>query len=177
MTKDRTVPALSNPRRLAFAAWVLGFWSALASGIEPSLADEVQLLRDLPDDFVTATMAVAREEGLPKATLSDGSLVGEETEEERKQPLISAADGESIMQVALASAVADWCGLEWKVASFGKLMHEERARNDLSDKAISYVAVLHGVTMGIFGGQFRAMGPCRDEQRRTVQEYLRQRWP
>lgn len=122
---------------------------------------------ELPESAVTETMNAAREI-LPTAKLRDDikdkTLVGPETEEQKKTPVIPMTDARRVINVGSESAVAAWCGLEWQYSIYLPFMQRERASKRWDDRQIAYIGVLHGVASAMMKKGLEPYGKCSEKQ-------------
>jgi hypothetical protein len=141
------------------------------AGAAPVFADQPKHFLTMPDRFVRATVRLARE-NLATAKLPDGSLVGEESAEEKARPLLPFEDARDIVNAGAASGFAAWCGVEWEVRSFQPLMHHHHETNGRSDKAMAFIGLLHGIAQGIVQRDIARAGACTAEDKAAIDSYL-----
>ena len=154
---------------LLAAAWLLAPWGGAMAAQPP------RFVTDIPEDVVREVMDLARE-NLSKAHLPDGSPVPEETPEMKRQPIIPLAEAKRVVEVGMLSAVAAWCGVEWRHANFAPFMAAERASGGRTDKALTYIGLMHGVTVAIMQPLFAKRGECSTEQKQGVENFIAARW-
>lgn len=118
---------------------------------------------DISDDITIKLMAVARDH-ITQAKLRDGSFVPPETAEEKKMPIIPVADGKRIVNRGATSAIAAWCGIDYK-PYYLEFMQEERRQYQWSDKQIAYIGLLHGLSVSGYSHalQERTCSPAQRE--------------
>src|SRR3546814_11643465 len=97
-------------------------------------------------------MDLARE-NLSKAHLPDGSPVPEETPEMKRQPIVPLTEAKRVVEVGMLSAVAAWCGVEWRHANFAPFMAAERAQRSRTDKALPPIRLMPRSTEERRGGK------------------------
>ena len=112
-----------------------------AGGI-PDLGDEKPVVQKL--------VAVARRD-ITRFKLNDTAFIPAETPAELSQEIIPFEDEQRVVTRANITALAEWCELDWKNASFLPFMDKERASHRWSEKtdrlhrrAAWHYARLHG---------------------------------
>ena len=142
--------------------------SAMAAG-------DVPLFFEPPDSLVAAVDEVARR-NLAQAKLSDGASVPPETAEERSRPLIPPEESRLAVDTGMVSGTANWCGLEWQRGHYLGYMKWQRSRGLWSEKQLAYIALLHGIAMGIAEREFGETGACSEPQTNQIYAWIAKRW-
>ena len=150
---------------LLAAAWVV----VILPGAGPAVADH-RFLERIPQQRVTAVMKLARD-NLGQAKLMDGSFVPPETPAERAKTLVPFAEAEAIVDAGIASAYAQWCGEDWE-SNYLHLMAYQRGRKIWPQKALAYIGMLHGVTLGMMKQDFDKSGQCPADVRSRIRAFI-----
>ena len=88
---------------------------------------------------------------------------------ERANPPVTDDEAASIAAVAVVSAVAEHCGLDWTQGSFLPMMARWRSAPDITDRKLALIGATHGFVQGQAVQAFAAQGEC-DEQTRTAMQ-------
>lgn len=107
-----------------------------------------------------------------KAILSDGSHPGPITQIEKRKGVIPITAAHLIANLAFDTALADWCGLDWKELSYLQIMRRERAREIWKDRQFTYIAVLHGAFQIFFKKMLQEFPSCTERLKRQVENFL-----
>lgn len=150
---------------LLAAAWA--FAQLPAAG--PAAADH-RLLEHLPRNLVRDVMKLARD-NITQARLLDGSQVSAETPAERAKTLVPFAEAELIVDSGIVSAYAEWCGEDWE-PNYRHMMAYQRSRKIWSEKAMAFVGLMHGVTVGFMKRDFENAGQCPAGELRRIQDFM-----
>lgn len=94
--------------------------------------------------------------------------------EGRLKPPVTDDDAAVIAGVAVISAFADYCGLDWSTESFIPMMRYWRAQPGGSDRKFALIAGTHGFVQERALQAFQAEGECDDQTRAAVQAALDQ---
>lgn len=160
----------SLARRLLAGTALLA--AAVTAMHAPARADgEPTHFLTMPDSFIRTAASLARD-NLSRAKLPDGRLVGSETDAEKARSLIPFSDAREVVNAGAASGFAEWCGVEWDVRSFQPLMFRQRDGRDRPPKTLAYIALLHGVAQGLVRNDIARAGPCTEEDRAAIDDYL-----
>ncbi len=160
-----------RPSRLAGLLTVLGFfWLS-----SPAAADDVALFMELPDPLVAAVREVARH-NLAQAKRRDGTFVAPETAMERSRPIIPLEESRLAVDTGMVSGIANWCRLEWQRSHYLSYMKWQRARRLWSDKQLAYIALLHGIAMGVAERKYRETGECSEPFMNQIYAWIAKRW-
>lgn len=122
-------------------------------------------------EIVVHAIAIANQ-NFTKAKLSDGSHPAPLTQRESRSGVIPFEAARRIVDVAVYTARAEFCGLDWVRLSFLPLMKRERGRGIWSDRQIAYIGTLHGVVQGTYLRSLRQTERCSDDERRNMEDYL-----
>lgn len=87
---------------------------------------------------------------LPKLVRADGSMMGEETAEEKKLPIVSLEVVKRTINTGVVSVMAEHCQLDWE-KNYRAFMYHYRHDQQYTDKQMAFLGVLHGFAMGKFG--------------------------
>ena len=147
------------------------FLSALAMAAGTARAQGTLNVPRFSNKLVKGLMDRSRKH-ITRAKLSNGRTVPPETPAERRRPILSVTEGRTVVKAGYVSAIAEWCGVEWRRASYLKMMRWQRGRRRWSDKQLAFIGLLHGVTMGTFARALRERTPCTDVHRTAVKNYL-----
>lgn len=129
-----------------------------------------------PDDAIQQMMDMARN-GLADAKKPDGTPFGPESAKDKAQPLLELNAARAVVDAGALSALANHCGLNWQDSNFANLMTSVRLLG-LPPKNAAYVALLHGVAMGVTEQGLKAdPKPCTPGMRDRVSEIIRARLP
>ncbi len=150
---------------LLAAAWLF----VQLPGAAPAAAHH-RLLKKIPRDLVEEVMDLARD-NITQARLPDGSHVAPESEAERAKKLVPFKDAEAVVDAGIVSAYAEWCGEDWE-PNFSHMMAYQRSREIWSDKALAYIGLMHGVTVGFMKRDFEKSGDCPAGELRRVQDFI-----
>lgn len=105
----------------------------------------------------------------------DGSPCAPATAEERRNPPVSDDEANDIADVALISAIAEHCGLDWANQSFLPMMEDWWTRPGGSPRKSAIVAGIHGFVQAMTLDALQSRGDACDEQTRAaVQAHLDQ---
>lgn len=122
-------------------------------------------------DYVSKAANFARE-NLKDARMANGEKVGRESRSEKKQPLLPFEKEQEVFDRGVLAITAEWCGMEWRKASFEPFMNSERKSGQWNDKQIAYMGVMHGFTMGMVGHELTKAGECQPKHKNAVKKYL-----
>lgn len=148
----KTTKPVIAPQRLWWltGAIVLGVAiGVLANKFMQPSHDEVMppLVAHISDEQAIDFTTMARKV-LPTLRKADGSLVGEETEAEKAQPVVPLADSERAINAGFVSAIAQYCGMDWRSNANGFLNHYRDA--GYSERQMAFMGFLHNFAMGQF---------------------------
>lgn len=135
-----------------------------------SVAADHRFLEQVPQRLVQAVMGLARD-NIGQAKLMDGSLVPPETPAERAETLVPFAEAEPVVDAGVASAHARWCGEDWE-SNYRHLMAYQRGRKIWPEKALAYIGLMHGVTLGLMKRDFDGSGQCPASDRRRIRDFI-----
>jgi hypothetical protein len=140
----------------------------LSCGAVPAAAQDAEFFRQVGVE--------ARDVGLDRmADLVCGSVACEPvTEQERASPPVSDDQAAAIAAVAVVSAAAEHCGLDWRNESYLPMMAGWRAMPEISDRKLALVGWTHGFVQGQALEAFEAIGVCDEQNRAAVQSLLDQ---
>jgi hypothetical protein len=124
------------------------------------------------EDLVMQLMDLTRQK-LATVKMPDGSSLPPETDVEKKYPIIPVEEAKRFISVGFLSGKAEWCKVEWQKSNFTKLMKYEVSSGKWSQKQISYIALLHGVSMGFVQQRVKKTKvKCSKEQAKQLTEFL-----
>lgn len=103
--------------------------------------------------------STARENNLPNATYPNGKLVGKETANQKKKPLIPEKFAKQVVDHAVFWNTAQWCGLSMDQADFSVLQDKKK----WNSKQLVFIAVLHGSATNLVREQLNSSGTCSNE--------------
>ncbi len=132
---------------------------------EEFLSDEVN------DEFVKQSVNVTNTL-FPTGRLADGSPPGPVTEVEERLGVIPLDTAQRIVRLAVDTAFAEYCGLDWAQISFLPIMKRERAEGRWSDRQIAYIGMLHGFVQGSYRELSKKFEPCNANQKRAVEKFF-----
>jgi hypothetical protein len=81
------------------------------------------------------------------------------TPEEFSRPPISLEDGRAAMVFAIKSALAQWCGLDWK-RSFLPMIAFGKGQKRMSDRQLQLMTLIHGDFQGRQLATYMKSGQC-----------------
>lgn len=81
------------------------------------------------------------------------------TQAERENPPISIADGRAALSHGVVSALAQWCGLDWK-RSFLPMLAYGRTQMRMNDRQINLMSLMHGQFQTMQLATYRQQGTC-----------------
>ena len=141
----------------------------------PAVAQETSSEPAIADEIVEAFVGMARR-NIGQARLSAGSYVPPETEAERARPLLPLAVAREVVRVAMFSATAAWCEVEWQESNYLRLMTAERGRDGWSDKQTAFIGLLHGTAMGTLERFYREESDCTADDGSAARETIDRYW-
>ena len=114
---------------------------------------------------------------MPKGRTLDGTPLAPITPEERRNGVIPFESVRLIVHLAADTALAQFCGLDWRNISFRPIMLRERTRGKWSDRQLAYIGLLHGVVQGQSHGVLQAEETCTGEMKSAVATFFAEkRW-
>lgn len=99
---------------------------------------------------------------LGTAKLLDGSEIGDKVDS-LNNPLISFEVATFVYDVAVISAMAETCALDWEGKNYLPLMQYLRKEQGFSEYQMAYVGLMHGITMGSYEGTIK-QSDCDDKK-------------
>ncbi|PVZ68404.1 hypothetical protein [Pelagibaculum spongiae] len=102
-----------------------------------------------------------------RAVIPDGDLeklVQPDSEQERKQLPIKAANAYAVLDAGKLSAMANWCRLNWQ--QHYDFVNLAAKNNYMNEKQIAFINVLHDVSMQITEDSLE--GECSDSEKTAV---------
>lgn len=145
--------------------------SANAADKKKSVNLENAKMAEMPVDVYKKIGDLARA-NLKMAKINDTDLIGEETEEQLKDPLLKNPDRRRVIDRGFISIFAEWCGYDWQNRSFMPFMAHERNKGVWSDKQMAFFGMLHGVAMGVMQSKLKSEGACPDTMKKRVETFL-----
>ncbi|MBL0948656.1 hypothetical protein [Brevundimonas sp.] len=132
----------------------------------PVAAQDPDLLRQAGVD--------ARDQVLANMTLFQcgGEPCAAATAEEMASPPLSDDEAGRVAGIALMSALAEHCGLDWSGQSFMPMMREWRMQPGGSNRKYALIGGVHGFVQAEALDAFRANGECDEQTRAAVQATL-----
>lgn len=125
------------------------------------------LVPHVSDEQAIETMTFLRK-ALPTMKNPDGSLMIEETEAEKSQPIIPVAAAEDAIHNGRISALARYCQMNWEAHSAAFL---KRYRNEgYSEKQVHFLGMVHGYGMAAFFDKLDY--DCSAANKAIIQKYL-----
>lgn len=109
----------------------------------PGIALAQQATRIIPLDQQDAIINYTLENFWGKGVDRNNKPIEPDSEADRKTLPIPRAEAYKVVDFAAYSAVAEWCGLDWK-ERFLLYMKLRRDRKEESDKQLAFAGVLHG---------------------------------
>jgi hypothetical protein len=125
-------------------------------------------------DFMREIGVEARDLGLERMTdLLCGDVACEPaTAAERASPPVSDDEAASIAAVAVISAAAEYCGLDWENESYRPLMVRFRNAPGSTMRKMALIGWTHGFVQGQAMDAFGVQGECDEQSRAAVQSLL-----
>ena len=91
-------------------------------------------------------------------------------------PLLPLAVAREVVRVAMFSATAAWCEVEWQESNYLRLMTAERGRDGWSDKQTAFIGLLHGTAMGTLERFYREESDCTADDGSAARETIDRYW-
>jgi hypothetical protein len=91
--------------------------------------------------------------------------------EEFSRPPISLEDGRAAMVFAIKSALAQWCGLDWK-RSFLPMIAFGKGQKKMSDRQLQLMTLIHGDFQGRQLATYMKSGQCSPTLRSQLDAQL-----
>ena len=141
---------------------------ALSCASSPAAAQEAEFLRQAGIDARDLMLANLDRMMCGEVQCSPAS------DQERATPPVTNDEAASIAAVAVVSAVAEHCGLDWAAGSFSPMMASWRATAGISDRKLALIGATHGFVQGRAVQAFEAQGECDEQTRAAAQSRLDQ---
>ncbi len=93
------------------------------------------------------------------------------TEKEFENPPINLQDGRAALAHGVASALAQWCGLDWK-RSFLPMMAFGRHKMKMGDRSLALMTLMHGSFQARQLKFYQSKGVCPDKLRADLDAQL-----
>jgi hypothetical protein len=124
---------------------------------------EQKSIKAFPDKDVEAMLKLALE-NIDKAKC-ENKPCAPATAEELAHPPLSVAEARRILIQGSTSAVAEFCGLDYK-RSFVPMMTYYRRQQKMNERSLAIVAMLHGISQGrLASAMKKEQAKCSDETR------------
>lgn len=136
---------ITEAKRLALAlATIAGFGAFCVAVPFPSAADPLddRFAAQVPDAVADQALLLALER-VHLGKCEDQTSCAKATDAERANPPITTADARAAMVFAIKSALASWCGLDYR-RSFLPMMIAGREKMKLSERQLRLMALIHG---------------------------------
>jgi hypothetical protein len=132
---------------------------------------EQKAIRTYPDKDVEAMLKLALQ-NIDKARCEDDKPCAPPTQEELAHPPLSVVEARRIMIQGSTSALAEFCGLDFK-RSFVPMMTYYRRQQKMNERSLAIVAMVHGISQGRLASALkREEAKCSDEMRAKFDETL-----
>ena len=154
--------------RRAMRLWTL----ACACGLSLLAAPFSVLAQPSPPDEVVHKLVKLALENMPRALCADLKPCPPATPEEFKSPPVSMEHARAIIASGTRTALADWCGLDWRRRSYLPMMHHYRRTLRFNERQMSLVGLLHGIHQGMTEGALKTKGTCDEATRAKLDAQL-----
>jgi hypothetical protein len=124
----------------------------------------------IPDSAANAALQEALGK-IHEAKCEDDQPCSPTSDEERKNPPITNVDARAAMVFGVKSALAQWCGLDWK-RSFLPMIAYGKGVMKMSDRQLSLMSLIHGDFMGRQIIFYRNSGACPEDMKGRLDAYL-----
>lgn len=94
------------------------------------------------------------------------------SDEEVDSPPLNNAEALEVAEVAVVSAIAEHCGLDWANQSYLAMMRQWRQAEDITNRKLAVIGATHGVVQSRTLSALQSQGPCSNETRGAVQARL-----
>ena len=150
---------------LALLGWlVAGVTQASADAFDDNLAAQI------PDAAAAAGIQAALSK-IHEAKCEDDLPCAPASEHEFSNPPITNEDSRAAMVYGIKSALADWCGLDWK-RSFLPMIAYGKLAKKMNDRQLQLMGQIHGDFMGRQVIFYRNSGACPEHVTRQLDIYL-----
>lgn len=145
--------------------------------VQAEAVEEEAFLSGRPGDSFVETVVDAANELLPKGRMFDGTPPPPVTPAERRDGVIPFEAARLIVNLAADTALAEFCGLDWKQLSFRPIMRRERARGTWTDRQLAYIGLMHGFVQGQSHKLLQHHETCTGEMKESVAAFFAgKRW-
>ena len=141
---------------------------ALSCASNPAMSQDAEFLRQVGIDARDVILG-----NLDRLTCS-GVPCSPASELELATPPVTDDEAASIAAVAVVSAIAEHCALDWAEGSFVPMMEGWRAVPGTSDRKLALIGATHGLVQGQAKQAFDAQGACDEQTRTAIQSRLDQ---
>jgi hypothetical protein len=135
----------------------------LAGGIVVAAAQSFeqrfeQIGKLISDEAATEAIKLALTK-IDQATCESNKPCARASAEEFSRPPIKVEDGRAAMIYAVNSALAQWCGLDWK-RSFLPMIAYGKHHEKMTDRKLQLMTLIHGDFMGRQLASYMKSGQC-----------------
>lgn len=124
----------------------------------------------ISDDVARAAIRVALTK-IDKATCEANKLCSPANADEFSRPPIAIEDGRAAMVFAIRSALAQWCGLDWK-RNFLPMIAYGKGQKKMNDRQLQLMSLIHGEFQGRQLATYTKSGSCPANMRTQLDAQL-----